>query len=237
MSSLIELCGHTFYLPALGSDSVVLDLGASTAAFSTGVNALSGCLCYCVEAAPRNFKAIEETGQINKYFAAMGNSNKDVIFHIVDDEYHWGSLTPPAEFDVVECEKVPGKTLENLIYELKLERIDLLKVDIEGAEIDMFDAASDTTLRKLLQITVEFHDFINPRERDDVRRQIHRFEKLGFDCVVMTHRHHGDVWMVNRKALGLSVLKFLYFKMIIKYTRGIGRILCRFFNEVKGSKV
>ena len=235
MTSLAELCGHTFYLPALGPDSVVLDLGASTAAFSVGVNELSGCFCYCVEAAPKNFKAIEETAQIKKFFAAMCGSNKPVYLYIIEDEFHWGSLVAPAGFKVEERHEVPGKTLECLIHEMKLEKIDLLKVDIEGAEIDMFDATSDATLRKIYQITVEFHDFINPGQREDVRRQIRRFEQLGFDCVVMTHNNHGDVWMVNRQAMGLNVFKFIFFKSVIKYTRGIRRIFSRYFRQVEGS--
>ena len=237
MASLAELCGHTFYLPALGPGSIVLDLGASTAAFSIGVNKLSGCLCHCVEAAPRNFKAIEETKQIQKYFAAMCGSNEPVLFYIIDDEFHWGSLGVPAGSKVVEHHRVPGKTLEQLIHELELEKIDLLKVDIEGAEIDMFDSASDATLKKISQITVEFHDFMNPGQHEDVRRQIHRFENLGFDCVVMTRRHHGDVWMVNRKALGLSVAKLIFFKGFIKYARGIRRMLRRFFGQAEGLTV
>lgn len=237
MTSLAELCGHTFYLPALGPDSIVLDLGASTAAFAIGVNALSGCQCYCIEAAPKNFKIIEETVKIRKSFAAVCGSNEPVQFHIVDDEFHWGSLKPPKEFDVVDRQEVPGKTLECLMHELKLDNVDLLKVDIEGAEIDMFDAAHDTTLQKIKQITVEFHDFMYPDQIKDVRRQISRFKSLGFDCVVMTHRHHGDVWIVNRKALGLTVSKLLYFKFVKKYARGIGRILSRSIERSKGSRV
>ena len=53
-------------------DSIVIDLGASTAAFSHGVQALSGCRCHCVEAAKRNFQAIKETDHVRKHFAAMG---------------------------------------------------------------------------------------------------------------------------------------------------------------------
>ena len=237
MTSLAELCGHTFYLPAIGPKSIIIDLGASTAAFSIGVNALTGCMCHCVEAAPKNFQAIKETAHIKKSFAALCATNEPVNFYILKDEFHWGTLRPPDAFEVLESHNVPGKTLERLMYELKLEKIDLLKVDIEGAEIDMFNAADDATLQKIHQLTVEFHDFMCPDQREAVRHQIRRFNRLGFDCVVMTHKTHGDVWMVNRKALGLSVFKIIYFKTILKYTRGIQRILYRTIGQTKGLTV
>ena len=50
-------------------------------------------------------------------------------------------------------------------------------------------------------------------------------ERLGFDYVVMTRRYHGDVWIVNRSALGLSSLAIFYYKTAFKYGRGIGRIV------------
>ena len=33
-------------------------------------------------------------------------------------------------------------------------------------------------------MTIEFHDFLNPAQTVDVKRQLDRFEDLGFDCVV-----------------------------------------------------
>ena len=236
LRALYELCGHTFYLPALGPDSIVIDLGASTAAFSIGVNKLTGCFCYCVEATPKNFKFIRETAHIKKVFAAMCGSNDPVILNIVEDEFHWGAIEPPHEFNIVENHEVPGKTLGHLIDELKLEKVDLLKVDIEGAEIAMFDAAADSTLKRVQQISVEFHDFMDPRQLDDVKRQIHRFKRLGFDCAIMTYRGHGDVWIVNRRAVGIGSLTFIYFKTVIKYARGIRRLISRHLRRLGGKK-
>ena len=227
MTSLAEICGHTFYLPALGMDSIVIDLGASTAAFSHGVQALSGCRCHCVEAAKRNFQAIKETDHVRKHFAAMGGVDASVTLNIVDDEFHWGSLEAPPGFDVTERQEVPGRTLAGLFAELDVEVVDLLKVDIEGAEIALIDAADDATLRRCCQMTIEFHDFLNPGHTADVKRQLDRFEDLGFDCVVMTRRHHGDVWIVNRAALGLSSAELIYYKTALKYGRGLRRMLAR----------
>ena len=139
LTSLAEICGHTFYLPALGTGSIVVDLGASTAAFSHSVQTLSGCRCYCVEAARRNFQAIKETENVRKHFAAMGGADGPVTLNIVNDEFHWGSLGAPVGFDVTEHQGVLGRTLASLFAELEVDVVDLLKVDIEGAENALFD--------------------------------------------------------------------------------------------------
>ena len=101
-------------------DSIVIDLGASTAAFSHGVQALSGCRCHCVEAAKRNFQAIKETDHVRKHFAAMGGVDASVTLNIVDDEFHWGSLEAPPGFDVTERQEVPGRTLAGLCFRIFL---------------------------------------------------------------------------------------------------------------------
>ena len=236
LTSLAEICGHTFYLPALGADSIVVDLGASTAAFSHSIQALSGCRCYCVEAARQNFQAIEETANVHKHFAAMGGADGPVTLNIVDDESHWGSLGASVGFDVTEHQRVLGRTLASLFAELELDAVDLLKVDIEGAEIALFDAADDATLRRCRQMTIEFHDFLDPGQTADVKRQLDRFEDLGFDCVVMTRQHHGDVLVVNRAALGLSSAELFYLRTAVKYGRGLRRILGRTFEHTFGEK-
>lgn len=227
MTSLAEICGHTFYLPDLGPESVVVDLGASTAGFSAGVVRLSGCRCHCVEAAPKNFAAIEETDRITKHFGAMGGTEGPVRIHIPDDESHWGSIEPPVGFAVVDSFEAPGRTLPGLLNELQLDRVDLLKVDIEGAEIALFDATDDATLRRCRQISVEFHDFMDAAQGPDVRRVINRFKALGFDALVLTRRRHGDVLFIDRRVLGLNALDIAYFRTVVKYGRGLRRMIRR----------
>ena len=81
------------------------------------------------------------------------------------------------------------------------------------------------------QMTIEFHDFMDPGQAVNVKRQLDRFESLGFDCVAMTRRHHGDVWVVNRAALGLNSAELFYYRTALKYGRGVSRILHRTFRR------
>ena len=69
---------------------------------------------------------------------------------------------------------------------------DLLKVDIEGAEWDLFDSLSDEDFAKIGQITVEFHDFVFPSMRERSEKIIKRLKDMGFSFISKEkHWHHG----------------------------------------------
>ena len=51
--------------------------------------------------------------------------------------------------------------LEKFCQEREIKAIDLLKVDIEGAELELFENFSIEFLEKIRQVTIEFHDHLN----------------------------------------------------------------------------
>ena len=67
-------------------------------------------------------------------------------------------------------EVVRGVTLASLLDEIELGKIDLLKVDIEGMEIDALTRLRDDQLAEVDQITVEFHDSQGWNDREDRRK-------------------------------------------------------------------
>ena len=79
-----------------------------------------------------------------------------------------------------EADEVVATTLDALFAKHAIERCDLLKIDVEGAEYDVLHAASEATLRRIRRIAGEYHD-IRP---DDPRTRIVNFaahlESKGF---------------------------------------------------------
>ncbi len=110
---------------------------------------------------------------------------------------------------------------------LGLEKIDLLKIDIEGAEIALFDSTSNDVLSRIRQITVEFHDFIPELGiQNDVKRTKLRLQSLGFYCIEWS-RTNTDVLFINRHASSTSWIDYLFAKYVLRYVFGIGRMLKR----------
>jgi FkbM family methyltransferase len=54
-----------------------------------------------------------------------------------------------------------GITLDMVMKQFGFEEIDLLKVDIEGSEKEVFDSAAGW-IEKVRAIAIEFHDYLNP---------------------------------------------------------------------------
>jgi hypothetical protein len=91
-------------------------------------------------------------------------------------------------------------TLETLVREMRLSRIDLLKMDIEGAEVSVLHSLDAKILRLIRQVTVEFHSkdmfgFDMLRSVEDV---IDLMKNRGFMCLDFSGRTRCDVLFINR---------------------------------------
>lgn len=120
-----------------------------------------------------------------------------------------GSVTADASTGVL----VETVTLDRLVA--GLPAVDLLKVDIEGAEFAVFDAASDDTLRRIRRVVGEIHLAWGEEGADD--RLAERLRSLGFavelrhgpvyhlrDSLTLLRRNHRSIHGYTR--LKLTVL-------------------------------
>ena len=57
--------------------------------------------------------------------------------------------------------QVPGKTVDKIIEDFGIQSVDILKVDIEGSEKEVFEN-SLLWIKKVNSIVIELHDFIKP---------------------------------------------------------------------------
>ena len=219
--------GHTFYAPALNQNSIALDLGASSALFGHEVADEIGCQFHAVEALPENHKRIKESDLLKKHHFAICGDNKPQNFSVVNDEDRWGLIREASDSNQGDSVEVPGMTLKRFFDHIGADVIDLAKIDIEGAEIAMFDSTDDQTLQSIKQISIEFHDFMDPKLIEPVQRILRRMDDLGFHTFVFTRHFHGDVLFVNPAHIKLSAAQVFTFKHITKNLRGVQRILAR----------
>lgn len=106
----------------------------------------------------------------------------------------------------------------------ELEQVDLCKVDIEGAEIEMLLGASKQTLLKMQQITIEFHDFLDPALVPYVQSVMRRLcHELKFRRIRLS-RGNQDVLLLNPR-FNISPWELALARGPVKYSRGVGRIL------------
>ncbi len=78
-------------------------------------------------------------------------------------------------------------TLSDLIRRQSLERIDLLKIDIEGAEIEALQGIEEQDWQKIQQLAIE----VAPAHKDALTPLSDRLQSIGFATVAI-ESFHGD---------------------------------------------
>jgi FkbM family methyltransferase len=215
---LINVRGHTICPRWINAQSHVLDFGANEGWFSREIAQRYGCRCYAVEPNPPLFEVIPETQLVSKHNLAITPSEARVPMYISANP-EASSIYPLDSEQSTATIEVAGVSLEGFIAANSIPRVDLLKVDIEGAEIAMFDATADATLVAIGQITVEFHAWSKQIKLEDLNRVVKRLEQLGFFHISFSRRWGADSLFVNRKVVPMSAWEYRYIKYIARPAR------------------
>lgn len=137
-----------FVFERLESGSVVVDIGANIGAFTLPVakEIGAGGSVIAIEASPRIFPYLQRNVTLNGLSnvrliecAAFNCDRQTVPFYEASiDQFGKGSLGSHFQADRVS---VITRTLDNLLTEEQISRVDLIKVDVEGAEAAVFQGA------------------------------------------------------------------------------------------------
>lgn len=221
---LARIGEHTLYHHGgLGPSTVVLDLGANRGVFSRAMVERYGCQVYAVEANPYLCDELR-LGGIRTEHVAVSDASGPVSFAICEDG-EWSSLHGGGPIPVVERLTVEAVTLADLLERLNLARVDILKLDVEGAEVPILMSAPDDLLMASEQVTVEFHDFHGFTPRSQCEDVIRRMESLGFRTISVLRETYGDVLFVNRDRIRL--LGQLHAKYWTRNWWGLRRVMSR----------
>ena len=185
--------GNGFYQPR--ASDIVLDLGANIGMFAMHLLGL------CKDLTIHCFEPSQTTRERLKFNVKSNSLDKNISVHpfAVWNQSDRQVLLPYAcsgrrSFfnDGRECEDGPGElvqcvTLPAAIQMCSVETIDLLKIDTEGAEVEILDAVDDATWAKIRRITLEYHEELRPGSKTHL---IKLLKKIGFHHVVI--RPHND---------------------------------------------
>jgi FkbM family methyltransferase len=208
--------GHHLWPEPLTRDSIVVDAGAHRGEFSAEIIQRFASRCHLIEANPILAAQLSVPGAASITAAALGARDGHALFHqrVNPESGSVGGLST----DVINSVSVEVISLLTLMQRAGVDRIDLLKLDIEGAEFDLIDQTPDEVWHRVGQITVEFHDFQEHfAGRGLFERARARLERLGFICCLMSFRTHGDVLFLNRHRLPLSPLRSFYGRRVARF--------------------
>jgi FkbM family methyltransferase len=84
-----------------------------------------------------------------------------------------------------EFESVEAITLDELFEEHRIERCDLMKMDIEGAEYETLYNASDETFKKTDKIVGEYHEVMKANKNSNIHSLKRYLTKKGYKVVAV----------------------------------------------------
>jgi FkbM family methyltransferase len=190
------------YTPKPGG--VVVELGAAEGTETPLLSSLVGPAgkVVAVEAHPGTFKRLQATcadlPNVKLVYAAVAEKAGEVT--LSDEDAPWHNHLTEGEGITV-----PAATLDRVTRTLK--QIDLLKVNIEGAEADVL-ASSPKTLAKTRNIVVSCHDFVGMPTKQRVRETL---EAAGFDV-----QTHDDPTIITDGHGGRCLGDYLYAKRVLQ---------------------
>jgi len=134
------------------SGDVVLDCGANVGVFTRRALEAGARTVVAIEVAPenieclrRNFATEAAAGRVIVY--PKGVWNKDDVLTLSRSSLSGGDSVALKSGSSKAGPQVPLTTIDKLAAELRLERVDFIKMDIEGAERQALEGARDTLRR------------------------------------------------------------------------------------------
>lgn len=216
-----QYCWHSFVPGFFNKTGLAFDLGANHLQFANYLASTHRQVIavepnealFAGTSLPANLKTVpaavfHKSGRVNLINAAIDDSST-------------------VEYD--NSGSVAAITLEQLfaMHLDEAENVDFVKMDIEGDELDILESTSADTLRRIRQMTVEFHDFINHDDIPRIRACIARLRELGFVCLRFSLTTYGDVLFVNRALADWSNGDIWWTLARFKFLRGIKRYIRR----------
>jgi FkbM family methyltransferase len=135
---------------------VVLDCGANIGTFVWEALQAGASLVVAIEPSPRNVESLRrnyakeiQEGRVIVYPKGVWHQEETLTFHVFDNSA-LDSIMMTAraeESKVPRTESIEVTTIDKLVAELHLDRVDFIKMDIEGAERNALEGSTETLSR------------------------------------------------------------------------------------------
>ena len=215
------------YIPSLvRADGYLIDIGFYGGGFSSHLSPrCKGILAF--EPDPRWQRApssLRNVTVVPKAIGATAGMRKLFLNDAQCSSFHHGE---PSARSI----EVQAITLEDALSFLPDSRIDLVKMDIEGEELSVLADVKPATLERVVQLAVEFHDFLDPDAVPKIRKVLARMAALHFVAFKFSLNNYGDVLFLNRNLVEIGSHERLWILMRYKYARGVARWIGRRFRS------
>ena len=167
---------------------IILDVGANIGAFSIYIEVATKDnhpLIYAIEPSKENFKYLNlnirknNLSNVKTYNIGLSNADGTANLSTSGDFDSFKLVTNSSE----NTETIETKTLQSFCEHESIQVIDLLKIDIEGAEYSLFENAYEFINQHVKRIFIELHEIdsennINSFESKYIKNNLKMIDKI-----------------------------------------------------------
>lgn len=192
----------------ISNSTVVVSFGlGEDVTFESALIERYGCYVFGFDPTPRSIQYVAEN---------VSNSRFSSFPYALADRDGLITFTPPpesvadqvsasayAKYDATDTNaiSVPCLTLNSIQTKFDIPKIDILKMDIEGAEFAVIEqAAASGWLNEISQLLVEFHHFLPELTPIQTRNAISQLRTAGFEIAWIGRTNHEYLFVRRRKA-------------------------------------
>jgi len=179
--------------PLLKKDMYCLDVGSNIGYYvCLESNAIgNNGKVISIEPSPINFKylkknvELQNTSNIEIHNFACGNENNEIEFY-VSDRSNWSRVATDKFIDappdvIVQTIKVPMKTIDSFIEEKSLPRLDFIRMDVEGFEVNILEGMHQTLEKFQPMLHMEIHLFL--LGISETKKLLQNIQKHGYEIL------------------------------------------------------
>jgi FkbM family methyltransferase len=196
---------------SIRENSVIIDVGAHIGTFSllSSKKVPSGKVI-AIEACKETYDLLESNVNGNNlkniipyHLALSDKKGKTRLFY---DRGNWGhSIMSPLS---QEGEEVETDSLENILKSLKIEKVDFIKFNCEGAEFSIINSTPLSVLRNIKAMLILYHLYLVNHLNFSENTLITKLEEAGFFIKIIKRRkYRGWIIAKNKKHYNYFVHK------------------------------
>ena len=172
----------------LSEDSVIFDVGGYKGDFAAAIINKYNCKVHTFEPIPEFYQIIENKFSNNSKLIShrfgLSNNTKKQKIGLLDNG---SSIYSIQGYNVIEIQL---KSVTEFIFEQKIEKVDLIKINIEGGEYDLLEGLINANIiTNFTNIQVQFHDFVIV----DAKERMHRIQEALAATHMLTYQYE-FVW-------------------------------------------
>jgi len=188
-----------YYLPRVGD--LIIDIGAGIGTeicFFEDRIKNQGKL-YNIEASPSNFYGLQQVTKKNKFkncynFNFALSNNNEPIWMEENENYVVNKINKEAK-----GLKIEAITLDQFVIINQIKKINLLKVNIEGAEYDMIDGMKESA-KIIVNIAISCHDFLFNKKQNIKNKVVLFLKENNFEIFYEDSGNEVlDSWIYGKK--------------------------------------